>query len=230
MWTIRQEQMPALAQGSAQNFEDHMVAHLRGFAPALCKVRGEPVVRQAIRMGVKRALTYGFTDLGPIRLYLELMFPLGASFDTDFQLPWAGAILTDPERMTQTIRSQRLYSGVRTYLDRVAGPHAKSTIESLRQIQAARPEDLETPARNLEGDVIAGLRTVHPQKCDFVGEAILKTLFSRAVQEARRYEISSPLGPRLFAGLMFGFGHGITGPVLSMGSGDVDGPIGQGSQ
>ena len=40
-----------------------------------------------------RAEGYGFTNRGPLRLFIEMMFLCGSGFDTDPQYPAVGAVL-----------------------------------------------------------------------------------------------------------------------------------------
>ena len=89
MWTIRQEQAEAFRQNALQKFEDEMVEHLQGFASGHWMVIGEKTGRLVIQLGLKNAGQYGFTNRGPVRFYIELMFMFGSYFDTDPQYPWA---------------------------------------------------------------------------------------------------------------------------------------------
>ena len=70
-----------------------MVPHLKKFFPDFCEAAGEPKVREFIRYGVKRAASYQITAKRDVSRYIDLMVSLGADFDKDKQLPWAGEIL-----------------------------------------------------------------------------------------------------------------------------------------
>ena len=98
-----------------------MVAHLAEFSPPLFKAVGEEQMRKAIRFGIGRADSYGFTFRGPVRLYLELMLLFGSHFDTDPQYPWAAAILTDQDSDPQMQCAERLYEVTMDYREEVAG-------------------------------------------------------------------------------------------------------------
>src|SRR4051794_26634806 len=78
--TIRNEQVEAFRLAALRAFEDDMVRDLKGFAPAIYETRGEPILRQLIRVGIGRAKGYGFTNRGPVRLYIELMVLFGCDF------------------------------------------------------------------------------------------------------------------------------------------------------
>src|SRR6266849_10193118 len=109
MWNIRPHQADTFSNTALQKFEDEMLEHLQKFSPQHCKVAGEPAVREVIRKGIETAGKYGFTNRGPLRFYIELMFMFGSYFDSDPQYPWAGTVLKDPEVIDQTIRADRLY-------------------------------------------------------------------------------------------------------------------------
>src|SRR5207302_709278 len=72
MLEIRSEQITVFEQAALEAFEDEMVEHLKKFSPEHCEVMGEPRVRSVIQLGMARAKTYGFTNRGPVRFYLEM--------------------------------------------------------------------------------------------------------------------------------------------------------------
>ena len=96
MLKIRPTQMIVFEKASLRRFEDEMVVHSKEFTPRLYEVLGEEQLRVALRQAMKRADTYGFTNRGPIRLYIELMFLYGSDFDTDPQYPAIGKVLKAP--------------------------------------------------------------------------------------------------------------------------------------
>jgi hypothetical protein len=214
MLTIREEQEEAFRQVALHRFEGEMVEHLRGFAPKLCEIRGESCVRQVIRLAIRRAGQYGFTNRGPVRFYIELMFTLGCDFDTDFQYPWVQATLRDPEPLDQAVRAERLYSQFQHYMEHVAGPNKQYTLDALRKISQAKLDDARTLLGDFEARVITALERIHPQKCNHVGEPILHALVRKGVDVASVYKVTSELGAAVLVALMFGFGNGVTADLL----------------
>src|SRR5579863_8700811 len=105
MWTIRQEQIETFRRATLQQFEDRMVTHLQQFAPRHWRVMSEADGRKVIRLGIDRAAQRGFTNEGPVRFFIELMFMFGSYFDTDLQHPWATAILEDSAFPDQIARA-----------------------------------------------------------------------------------------------------------------------------
>ena len=102
MLVIRSEQRGGVQGGGVSAeafFEKEMVSPpFREFSPPLFKAVGEEQMRKAIRFGIGRADSYGFTFRGPVRLYLELMLLFGSHFDTDPQYPWAAGDSDKPGR------------------------------------------------------------------------------------------------------------------------------------
>ena len=129
MIIIREEQMKVFEDAALRRFEDEMVVHSKEFTPRLCKVLGDKQLRVALRQAMERSGTYGFTNRGPIRLYIELMFLCGSDFDTDPQYPAVGVILNAPG--DQMLRAEQIYAGVLDYQEKVSGPDAANVRKSL---------------------------------------------------------------------------------------------------
>jgi hypothetical protein len=215
MLEIRSEQMAAFEQAALRAFEDEMVEHLGKFSPQHCEVMGEPRVRSVIQLGMARAKTYGFTNRGPLRFYLEMMFMFGSDFDTDPLLPWVAKILTDTATPDQMQRANQLYGQLMDYAEKVAGPDNAYIKEALRRASLQRFEDLPLPAGNFEKEMIARLTANYPQKCEYVGESALRELIPLGIGLAGKYSVSTAGGKVFLIGLMFAQGHGFaTDPQL----------------
>ena len=93
MLTLRPAQMQRFSEVALKSFEDMMVVHLNKFFPVRSKAAGEPKLRAFVRYGVKRAAAYNIKAKRDVSRYIDLMITLGADFDTNEQLPWAGEIL-----------------------------------------------------------------------------------------------------------------------------------------
>jgi hypothetical protein len=203
---IRADQASVLRQAAAHNFEDRMVDHLQNFAPTLAASAGPSGVRATVRTGIERAREYGFSNVGPVRLYLELMFTFGSDFDSDPQFPWAKKILSQLGPTDQMTRADRLYEKTTEYLNCVAGPERAQDREALRRIAAAGEDALSHAPELLE--------TIHSQKCAYVGRPALKILECDALAAASRYAISTAGGNGVILFLMFAFGHGVADDLL----------------
>ncbi|MFW6161639.1 MAG: hypothetical protein ACODAJ_02665 [Planctomycetota bacterium] len=93
MLRIRREQMAALSEHMARQFEQRMVAHLRQRFPQQTQDLDEPALHAQVHEGIERAKGYGITQEDDVRRFLEYQALLGADFDTS--RPWAASVLSD---------------------------------------------------------------------------------------------------------------------------------------
>ena len=205
MIIIRAEQMKVFEQAARQQFEEKMMAHSKDFSPRLCEVLGEDQLRVAIRNAMKRAESHGFTNRGPVRLFIEMMFLFGSSFDTDPQY----AAMCEPLGGSddQMWRAQQMHQGSLDYLDNVAGQDAVNVHKALRDLLAFAREPV-TFSDDFTGDLLREMKRIFPQKAVYVGEAGLRALIAEGFAEARRYEFSDKRQQGLIVVLKYAFGHG----------------------
>ena len=95
MLVIRKEQMEALSKQRLQQFEDRLVQYLTETMPDQCAARGEDQLRQDIRHGIERAVSYDITGERDVAGYVELLVRLGRDFDQRAETSWVQAILSD---------------------------------------------------------------------------------------------------------------------------------------
>ena len=209
MMVIRAEQVEVFEAIALDAFEREMVEHLKSFEPALCQAAGDAGVREAVKLGVKRAREYGFTTRGSVCFYIELMCVLGSDFDTDPQLYWAEETLKDESLEGEGRRGSWLYDRMTVYLDEVVGPENRGAIGALRRLDAL---DLQQQAANQSmtpETILKAMAAVYPEKAAFAGEDVLNELIEDSTSKADDYSLPSPGGTATLAGLMFALGHGI---------------------
>jgi hypothetical protein len=212
---IRPEQMDAMREAPTRAFESEMLTHLRGFAPELWRVVGREGFHRAIQLGLRRAEGYGFTNRGPVRLYLELMFALGSDFDTDPQLQWGTSLIRTSSIDDQMVRAEHLYDAATAYFKQVAGSNNENALGALRRISHTdRQEFHRLSAESLQDKILMGLRIIYPQKYRYVGELALRKLIGSGIEMAVKHQASSDLHHAFFVGMMYGFGHGVFGDPL----------------
>jgi hypothetical protein len=214
MLNIRPGQMEAFEQAAQRRFENDMAAHLRKFAPRHCKILDEEALRTIIRLGIERARKYGFTNVGPVRLFLELMFLFGSDFDTDPQLPWAAEVLADKAIKDQASRAESLYAKTTDFLGKVAGPDQEYAKDALRRALEERFEELPIPEGDFENGMLARLEMMYSRKCQHVGDEVLRSLIWRSYKLTARHSAAGDIGAALFVELMFFLGHGCVGDPL----------------
>lgn len=204
MLVIREEQMQAFAQNAKERFEAETVQHISLFAPRQFEILGEKTIHRIVSLGMERAEGYGFTNRGPARFYIELMFMFGSDFDTDPQYPWAAELLAGQNSSDQMNRADQLHQRALHYIETVAGNNLEYEREALNRIVGPVPL---TFSGTDAGSIPAFFKRLYPQKCEFLGDSILEDLVKRGASSARAYS-ESPKAVLIFAGLMLIFGHG----------------------
>ena len=208
MLTIRTAQFEALRAVPRGVFEDSMVAHLAKYAPKHCEVIGQDAVRAAIRLGIDRARTYGLTNRGPVRFYLESMFMFGSDFDTDPQFSWATAILNDGRLTDQMAKADRLYETAMAFVDEIAGPGYAYAIEALRRARQIRFDDLPPPGAGFVDEMMTKLERIHPQKVRYLGADATRKLITYGEALSAGLPLTPERGAGLCVAAMFAVGHG----------------------
>jgi hypothetical protein len=209
---IRAEQMDAFENGAWLRFEDDLVAHGKEFSPRLSGVLGDEQLRVAIRLAMNRARGHGFTNRGPIRLYVEMAFLCGSAFDSDPQYSEVGAILRSGG--DQMKRARRIHDGSLEYLEKVSGPdnaNVRKALEDLAQFARA-PVTFD-----LNSFVPGMLREMHrlfPQRAAYAGEQGLTALVEEGRAEAQKCGFTAIRAQVLLVTLMYAFGHGCTDDPL----------------
>ncbi|MCP4342502.1 MAG: hypothetical protein GY799_27385 [Desulfobulbaceae bacterium] len=202
--------MEILKKCTLRNFENNMIQHLHEFSPKHSESLGQEGLRKVIKLGVKQAELYGFSNYGPVQFYIELMFMFGSYFDSDCQFYWALEILTDPEIVDQTERADILYEKVMDYIDKIAGPEWRYARDSLSWVSKQNFKDLVENRDDLETDILARFKINFPQKCRYLGDRVLLQLVKFAVESAEKFSVPSDTGVIVFAHFMFILGCGFT--------------------
>ncbi len=210
MLTIRQDQVETFRQYHLQKFEDEMVEHLKGFAPRHWKAIGEQTGREVIQLGIQQGEKYGFTNRGPVRFYIELMFMFGSYFDTDPQLPWVAEVLNDPSPLGQMVRADRLFAAMGGYIKQVPGPAPdyQHLHAAMQRLSEARIEQFVVPREDPADVILLGLRSIYPQKCEYLRESVLRSVIAHGFRIGSQYGLATDRGNVLMAMLAFFVGHG----------------------
>jgi hypothetical protein len=210
MLKIRRQQIEALDQPALAAFEAEMVRHCNNFSPPLCKVLGEDQLRIVIRKAIDRARGYGFTNRGPVRLFIEMTLLFGSSFDTDPQYPWIEETLRVRERDHQTERAEQLYEKTLDYLQNVTGPDDVFTRQALERIVDLVRQPPQFSHADFSSNMLLHAQRVYPEKAAYAGNTALELLFREGVAEAAAHDMPAAHSKALFCVLMFAFGHGCT--------------------
>ncbi|WP_148314651.1 hypothetical protein [Sorangium cellulosum] len=207
--------MLAFEELALRGFEDETVEHLKDFASRHSKVIGEAGVRQVIRLGISRAKGYGFTNCGPVRFYIEMMFLFGSDFDTDPLLPWAAQELGTAAYSEQLARAMGLYHALNVYIDRVIGRDRAPFTRALRRAYEARLELLTAiSGHDSEERVFSTLAQIFPERLAHLGEEPLRAFVRRGPDMAERIGLATGRGVALSILLAYALGHGFASDPL----------------
>lgn len=211
MLKIHSDQMLVFDQAARLKFEDEMLSHAKTLSPRLCEALGEIRLRAALRLVLDRAQAHGFTNRGPLQLYVELAFLLGSAFDTDPQYESLGGLLRLP--VDQMQRAENMHLFAIDYLDRVCGAENVNVQRAIAEA-AAFARNPPTYRNNFVADLADELIGIFPEKAVFLGEQQLQSLVHAAVALAQQLGLSEPLQQARLAALMFTFGHGCVSDPL----------------
>ena len=93
VFSIRSDQMSALAVLGEVRTESRALRHLRNCIPEVCAALSESELREIVLWGRRRSRRYGIEREFDFFRYLNLMFMFGFEFDTSPRYPWASRAL-----------------------------------------------------------------------------------------------------------------------------------------
>lgn len=208
MLVVRDKQIRSFEQAALHRFEEEMIVHSKEFSPRLCEVMGDEQLRLVVRSAIGRARTYGFTNRGPIRLFIELMFLRGSAFDTDPQYPGLGNALRASD--DQMHRAMLMHQESIDYSENVSGPDDVTVYNALRNLATFAQAPLRFTASNFVTAVLQEMENIFPEKVAYIGSDKLTTLIHAGRIEARKCGFATVRGEAMIVALMFAFGHGCT--------------------
>ena len=204
---IRDEQMKTFEEDARRRFEDEMVDHGKAFSPRLCEVLGDDHLRIAVRSAIAKAQQYGFTNRGPIRLVIELMFLCGSGFDSDPQYPAIGQALR--ESGDQADRAEKIYLESLAYLDQVFGPHSVNLHRALKELlNTVRTPPTLPP--EFEQGMLREMSRIYPEKAAYIGQDCMEALIEAGVAESQQCGFPGVRHRAMMVSLMYSFGHHCT--------------------
>jgi hypothetical protein len=201
--------MEVLGLPSLDRFKAELLQHLSAFSPELHALRGDGVFRQVIDDGVAKAASYGFTNRGPVRFFLECMLTYGVAFDTDFQIRDLRERLVHQHGNGQAWHADRAFTAIERYQLQTRGRDNDYAIAALERLGPFLERLDALTENNFDADLLETMARIYPEKFRFVGEERLRRLVAVARDEATHFAIPTPGGIGLLAGLMFALGLGI---------------------
>ncbi|EYF01845.1 hypothetical protein [Chondromyces apiculatus] len=231
MLTISKAQVEAFKPIALSDFEASMVDHGARFSPKLAAVLGKEHLLVVVQTAVKRAALHGFTFTGPVRLFIELGFLFGSSFDVDPQYPWAREALGEPDPDTQMARAQELHTASIEALDSINGPDDAFLDAAFHNLQALGEDMPQIRPEEVPAVALSAMAQIHPEKAAHVGEAALRSLIAAGEAEAKRHGLYDGHDILVLVMLMFAFGQGCTADPLypwierTLGSDKITDPV-----
>ena len=211
MLTIRDAQMRAFEENARERFEDEMLRHSREFSPRLAAVLGDARFGVAVRSAIERARQHRLTLRGPVRLFIELSFLFGSSFDSDPQYSWARDILASPD--PEMTRAEALHAKTLEYQEKVSGADGQNTRRALVELSQLATRQLPLAADTLRDTIRAEMMRAFPQKAAYIGEQALDALIAEGQNVAARVQFPQR-GQAVIVTLMFAFGCGCVNDPL----------------
>ncbi len=207
MLVLRRFQIANFEKRARAGFEDEMVAHCKVFSPRLCVVLGEDQLRVVVCHLIDSARIWGFTQRGPVRLYIEMGFLFGSGFADDPQYPWIRKILESGKYPSQMQKSVMLRQRILDYQIRVNGPEDRFTRSALERIRIMAQHPFPVSSTQFLADMMRLIKRLYPEKASHVGDQGLESIVRKAASEASARDMSSVHTAVLFTTLMFAFGH-----------------------
>lgn len=210
MIPIRQDQLEMFRRRARDRFDAELARHFLATYPYECReAGGEAAVLELVRRGVDRAADHGYTAQRQAGLYIGLTFMLGADFDSDPQIPWAGRMLDDASVEDPEDRILRLYAAAVDFLRATAGDGCRHLVRALVRIKGfdlgAVPEPL---GDSWEDDLLKRLRAFFPEKYDVQGEEANRELVRQAGALAGELGFEGGRAVTAVGALMFMLGSG----------------------
>lgn len=102
--------MDAFSEAAMRNYEDRLLQYIRQTFSQQVTNAGNAGTRETIRDGIRRARQHDLSTELDVALYIEVMYLLGAGFETDPQHAWAADILRSAGPSRGSGRAKRLHA------------------------------------------------------------------------------------------------------------------------
>lgn len=207
MLSLQEIQVQTLKQSSMMRFKANMVAHCLEFSPKLTRVLGEEQLNVVVSTHINKANSFGITQRGPVRLFIDLCFLFGSGFHDDPQYPWANEILKNNKPNAQMATAKRLHEEVKNYVDNVSGEKQINTWNALKNVCSVIGKPFNFSKTPFTHNVLDQLNSIHPFKALYIGDAATIDLINSAKMVSHEYGFDSEKSCFLLCTLMYFFGH-----------------------
>ena len=216
------DQVDVLKKISIENYINEVIEHCGVIFPRLIPLYSKVEFYSYIQQGITLAKKAGYTQRGPVRLYIDAMIIFGSGFEREPLFHSLG--INEKKELSQIERSVNLYALLNDYIEKVYGENVcffKKSFEVFKKF-SAKDFPMEISSSNAELHEL--LMGIYPQRYDFAGYNAVDDLIAALDVACERYKIKW-LNHRLYLALiMFLFGcsfeqdvfrgHLITAPLM----------------
>jgi hypothetical protein len=196
-------------EGQAKRLRVDLLHHLWTRFPNHCVTMGAAQANTCVEAIITRAEAHEFDSLDTLTSYANLMVFLGAEFDEDPQLAWAGEHLRKTRQLPRPVAIGELLSLTATQLATLIGPSGEYY---RRALLWARSKSFETLTETYCHDADRGLRVwlhdLHPSKYDDLGREGVTRVIEDARLGVAPHGLGSREGVMIYAGSMVLLGSG----------------------
>lgn len=209
MLKISKNQQKTFSKAAEESFLEGLRQRLIKRSPDLTQTFNKARLNTVVNHAVVAAKKHGFTNRGPIRLYLDLYITFGSGFVDDPIYTWAAEAIGNQDPKTQMDRAETLFTKSLTAVDEIHGPEGIYSLAALRALStwAHQPFNYNEQQR-LEDYAISQMRWLHPEKAKHAGEKALYRLFHEARISCLDFGVTEPRALILTTTLKFAFGAG----------------------
>ncbi|HDS9666665.1 TPA: hypothetical protein QH882_003833 [Klebsiella variicola] len=215
-------QVNMLKKVSAENYISEIIEHCEIMFPLLIPLQKKDDFRSCIQQSIVFAKKAGYTQRGPVRLYIDMMIILGSDFGRE---PLFQSLKIKYQKdLPQIERSLSLYTLLNDYIAKVYGEDGCFFKKSFEIFKGFSAEDFTVKISSSNAGLHELLRGVYPQRYDFAGYNAVNDLIAVLDEACETYKVKR-LYHRLYLALimlLFGCsfeqdifrGHLITEPLM----------------
>lgn len=160
-------QVNMLKKVSAENYISEIIEHCEIMFPLLIPLQKKDDFRSCIQQSIVFAKKAGYTQRGPVRLYIDMMIILGSDFGRE---PLFQSLKIKYQKdLPQIERSLSLYTLLNDYIAKVYGEDGCFFKKSFEIFKGFSAEDFTVKISSSNAGLHELLRGVYPQRYDFAG-------------------------------------------------------------
>lgn len=215
-------QVDVLKKISFESYIGELTEHCGVIFPELISLNRKEDFRSCIQLGITLARKAGYTQRGPIRLYIDMMIILGMNFECDPLFHW---LKTEEQKVLSQIERSIMCCGLLDdYLARVYGVNGCFFKKSLEKFKDYSVKFLPEKIGSSNAELHELLRDIYPQRYDFAGYDAVNDLITLSGVGCERYKLKRDSHKTYLILIMFLFGcsfeqdvfrgHLITEPLM----------------